>query len=188
MVVAWVLAVHSQPFTGAGYAPAQPVPFSHQHHAGKLGLDCRYCHDRVEDDAFAGMPSTSVCMTCHSQLFTREEMLEPVRHSLKSGEPIAWTRVYEVPDHVYFDHSIHVAKGVGCAECHGPVESMPLIRKQQDLTMSWCLDCHRDPGPRLRDQEHLYDTLGEPPRDPERLVQKYHLRVEGLTDCTACHR
>lgn len=183
-----VIAVRSDPRTGVGYAPDQPVQFSHEHHAGRLELDCRYCHDRVETDAYAGMPATNVCMTCHSQLFTDEPMLEPIRQSLVTGIPIEWKRVYNAPDYVYFDHSVHVNNGVGCAECHGAVANMPLTRSVGKMTMSWCLDCHRNPGPRLRDTEYLYDTLTEPPRDPERLMKKYHIKLEGLTDCTACHR
>lgn len=188
LVAAVAVAVRSDPRTGVSYAPEQPVPFSHEHHAGKLGLDCRYCHDRVETDAFAGMPATSVCMTCHSQLFTDAEMLEPLRESLASGVPIEWKRVYNAPDYVYFDHGVHVSNGVGCAECHGAVAAMPLTREVGQMTMSWCLNCHRDPGPNLRDKGFLYDTLAEPPRDPERLMKRYHVKTEGLTDCTACHR
>ncbi|MGE0491312.1 MAG: cytochrome c3 family protein [Vulcanimicrobiota bacterium] len=187
-VIALALAAHSDQITGEGYAPAQPVPFSHEHHVGRLGLDCRYCHGGVETGAFAGVPATSVCMTCHSQLFTQEEMLEPVRQSLYQNKPIHWTRVHNLPDYVYFDHSIHLSKGVGCAECHGPVAKMPLMRKAHSMTMSWCLDCHRDPGPRLRDQELLFNTVDQPPRDPDRLMQEYHVNTEGLTSCTACHR
>src|ERR1051325_1836920 len=121
----------------------QPVPFSHKHHVGDDGIDCRYCHPSVEESGFAGVPSTVICMTCHSQLFKDAPLLQPVRDSLQTHQPIKWQRVHDLPDYVYFDHSIHVAKGIGCASCHGAVNQMPLTWKTRELYMRWCLDCHR---------------------------------------------
>src|SRR5690606_18304607 len=126
----------------------QPVPFSHAHHVGGLGIDCRYCHATATSSSFAGMPTSATCMNCHKELWTQAALLEPVRESWRTGRPIAWTRVHDLPDFVRFDHSIHLAKGVGCAVCHGRVDRMPLTAKATPMTMKWCLDCHRDPGPR----------------------------------------
>ena len=141
-------AVMRSPYTtGEKITVRQPVPFSHEHHVGELGIDCRYCHTSVEKSAFAGMPPTKTCMTCHSQLFTNAAMLAPVRKSLAEHKPIHWQRVHVLPGYVYFDHSIHIAKGVGCTTCHGAVDTMPLMKQAAPLTMGWCLDCHRNPAP-----------------------------------------
>ena len=170
----------------------QPVPFSHKHHVGGLGIDCRYCHNSVEDAAFAGMPPTRTCMTCHSQLWTNAEMLAPVRESLQSGKPLRWQRVHDLPDYVYFDHSIHLAKGIGCTTCHGQVDRMPLMQKANSLTMGWCLECHRAPEKYLRPKDKLFSTDWQPPRDQaaegRRLARLYHVSGENLTDCSICHR
>ena len=128
----------------------QPVPFSHQHHVGGLGIDCRFCHTTVETSGNAGMPPTYTCMTCHSQIWTNAAILAPVRDSLASNTPIAWHRINDLPDYVYFNHTIHIAKGVGCAECHGQVDQMPLLHKVHGFTMGFCVDCHANPGSRLR--------------------------------------
>src|SRR5205085_5042760 len=138
-----------------GYTRPQPVPFSHKHHVSGLGLDCRYCHTTVEVSQNAGIPPTHTCMTCHSQIWTNAELLAPVRQSLAENKPFRWTRVYTLPDYVYFDHSIHVAKGVGCTECHGEIGDMPLNRKATTLYVSWCLSCHRHPPPHLRLRDRL---------------------------------
>ncbi|HUZ12613.1 MAG TPA: cytochrome c3 family protein [Caulobacteraceae bacterium] len=177
--------------TGLGHQPEQPIPFSHKHHVGEDGIDCRYCHATVETTAFAGMPSTHVCMTCHSQLFTSAPMLAPVRESLAEHKPLTWRRVYELPDYVYFDHSIHIAKGVGCAECHGPVARMPLTRQAVPLKMGWCLNCHRDPGPHLRPAASITDTsftAHNTPAQAAAYVRAYHIHTAHLTDCSVCHR
>jgi hypothetical protein len=169
----------------------QPVPFSHEHHVGGLGLDCRYCHTSVEKARFAGIPPTETCMTCHSQIWTNAEILAPVRASLAENKPIRWQRVHKLPDYVYFDHSIHVAKGVGCSTCHGLVEQMRLMRQAQPLTMGWCLDCHREPEKNVRPREAVFDGSWTPPGDREalgrELVAAYHIRRD-LTDCSICHR
>src|SRR5512143_956525 len=132
-------------YTYAGVAKMQPVPFSHQHHVAGLGIDCRYCHTSVEQSSFAGLPPTETCMTCHSQIWTNAAMLAPVRQSLAADVPLRWTRVNDLPDFVYFNHSIHIDKGIGCVTCHGQVNRMPLMQKAHSLYMSWCLDCHRAP-------------------------------------------
>ena len=175
--------------TGTGLVIQQPVPFSHEHHVSGLGLDCRYCHGTVETGAFAGMPSTSTCMKCHGQIWTEADILEPVRQSFQTGRPIRWTRVHDLADYVYFDHSIHVNKGVACATCHGPVDQMPLVRKAQPLTMQWCLDCHRNPEPFVGPRARVFDmpSSHDPASTPEPAP---HPEVDagGLTNCSTCHR
>jgi hypothetical protein len=139
----------------------QPVPFSHDHHVAGLGIDCRFCHATVETAAFAGMPSTEVCMGCHSQIWNKSPLLAPVRESFESGKPLVWTRVTDVPDFVYFNHSIHVNKGIGCESCHGRVDRMPLMRKAVAMHMQWCLDCHRHPETSVRPRDQVFRFGGE---------------------------
>jgi cytochrome c7-like protein/class III cytochrome C family protein len=171
---------------------SQPVPFSHEHHLSGLGIDCRYCHAGVERSAVAGIPPTHTCMTCHSQLFTQAEMLEPVRRSLADNKPIRWNKVNRLPDYVYFDHSIHIAKGVGCTTCHGPVGRMPLMRAGAPLTMGWCLDCHRNPAPNLRPASAIFDPAWAPPNNQleqgKALLAHYRIDPANLADCSVCHR
>src|SRR5436853_4550946 len=166
--------------TNQRIAPDQPVPFSHQHHVAGLGLDCRYCHTTVEESSFASIPPTKTCMNCHAQIWTNAPMLEPVRASFRTGESLQWTRVHDLPDFVYFDHSIHVSKGVGCSSCHGPVDRMPLMYAANTLQMEWCLDCHRNPGAALRPREQVFNMEYEFPREQKQfgaaLVKQYHLR------------
>ncbi len=177
------------PYT-RGEAPRQPIPFSHKHHVGDDGIDCRYCHDGVETASFAGLPSTHVCMTCHSQLFTDAPVLAPLHASAASGEPLHWTRVHDLPDFVYFDHSIHVNKGVGCIECHGRVDRMPLTRRVAPLEMQWCLACHRDPQPHLRPPQYAFEmrtsaaVRADHPHEPLAKIAS----TRRLTDCSTCHR
>jgi len=170
----------------------QPVPFSHAHHIGGLGLDCRYCHTLVSVARFAGIPPTKTCMTCHSQLWTNAAMLVPVRESLANNKPIRWQRVHVLPDYVYFDHSIHIAKGVGCSTCHGAVDQMPLMRQAAPLTMGWCLDCHRHPETAIRPRDKIFDMKWKPPKNQiaegRRLMREYHIDTTHLTDCSKCHR
>jgi hypothetical protein len=169
----------------------QPVPFSHQHHVAGLGLDCRFCHTTVESAGNAGMPPTYTCMTCHSQIWTNAALLAPVRQSLANGTPIIWQRINDLPDYVYFNHAIHIAKGVGCASCHGDVEAMPLTEKAASLTMGFCLDCHRNPGPNLRPKDQIFNTEWHRTKDtpsPEALMAQYHLGGRNLADCSICHR
>ena len=169
----------------------QPVQFSHRHHVTQMKLDCRYCHNGVETTAFAGVPATSVCMTCHSQLFTDSKILKPIRDSYANGNAMQWNRVHNLPDYVYFNHSIHVNKGVGCVSCHGRVDQMALVKQAKPLTMGWCLDCHRNPGPNLRPADKVYDLGWRRPAQPaldKQLMHDYHIRTKGLTDCSVCHR
>ena len=168
----------------------QPVPFSHKHHVSGIGLDCRHCHTSVEESAFAGLPATKTCMTCHSQVWSDSPMLEPVRASFRNDQPLEWTRVHDLPDFVYFNHSIHVKKGVGCVSCHGQVDQMPLVWKQQTLQMEWCLDCHRHPEGRLRPPEQVFNMTWQPEEDQSvlgaALVRKN--KVRNPTSCSDCHR
>jgi Cytochrome c552 len=170
----------------------QPIPFSHQHHVGGLGIDCRYCHTSVTQSSFAGLPSTETCMTCHSQVWKDAPVLQPVRDSFQTGNPIKWTRVYDLPDYVYFNHSIHVNKGVACVTCHGRVDEMPITRKTQPLYMRWCLDCHRQPEEYLRRPSEVFDLQFKPSQNQSvsnrQLVVANHVHPQGLTDCYTCHR
>ena len=176
--------------TEVNTARPQLVPFSHKHHVGELGLDCRYCHSSVEVSSSAGMPATETCMTCHSQIWTNSSMLEPVRASFSSSKPISWTRVNAVPDFVYFNHSIHVAKGVGCTTCHGPIAEMNITWRGQTLYMRWCLECHNAPEKYLRPRSEVFNAFYQPPSDQlalgRRLMKEY--KVLKLTNCTTCHR
>ncbi len=171
----------------------QPVPFSHQHHVGGLGVDCRYCHTSVETSSFAGIPATSICMNCHRQIWNTSPTLEPVRESYRTGRSIMWTRVHNLPDFVYFNHSIHVNKGVGCETCHGRVDQMPLMWQEATLQMSWCLDCHRQPERYIRPRDQVF-TMGYTPAENQetlgkRLVAEYKIQDQRtLTSCYTCHR
>src|SRR5436190_18405299 len=159
-------AVYWSPYTTRVRVPVeQPVPFSHKHHAGGIGIDCRYCHSSVEKSASAGMPSSETCMTCHSQLWTDAPMLAPVRESLVSGKPLQWRRVNDLPDFVYFNHSIHVQKGIGCSSCHGPVDQMPTVWQANTFYMKWCLDCHRQPEKFIRERNEDFNMAWQPPAD-----------------------
>src|SRR5436305_8452461 len=215
----WVaLQLQRSPYTSyAGVAKPQPVPFNHHDHLTGLGIDCRYCHTSVETSSFAGIPPTKTCMNCHSQIWTNAQLLEPVRASYRSGESLQWTRVNQLPDFVYFNHSIHVTKGVGCNTCHGPVDTMPLMYQQESLQMEWCLGCHRDPGKNLRPRDQVFNMRYRPPSDispvevdgktftdqdslGQYLISKYKVRVGTLkttdgetsvgdiTNCSTCHR
>ena len=179
--------------TNQGMFVEQPIQFSHKHHVGGEGIDCRYCHTSVEESAFANIPPTKTCMNCHSQIWINAPILEPVRASFRDNKPLHWTRVHDLPDFVYFNHSIHVKKGVGCATCHGRVDEMPLVYQHATLQMSWCLDCHRNPAKYVRPRDQVYNMAWErPSNDPSlgaRLVQEYKIAsVEQLTSCSTCHR
>ena len=143
--------------TRQGQRPDQPIPFSHKHHVQGLGLQCQYCHTSVEQSSYAGIPPTRTCMNCHAQIWTNAELLQPVRDSWYSGQSIPWTKVHDLPDFVYFNHSIHVNKGIGCESCHGQVDQMPLMYEQNTLQMEWCLDCHRNPAKNLRPAAEVYN-------------------------------
>ena len=204
----WAAAeVQRSPYvTYAGVARPQPAPFSHQHHVGGLGIDCRYCHTSVEVSSFAGIPPTRTCMNCHAQIWTGAPMLEPVRESFSSGKSLIWNRVNDLPDFVYFNHSIHINKGVGCNTCHGPVDRMPLMYNYASLQMEWCLNCHRAPEKNLRPRDQVFNMRYEEPSSGKPimvdgktytdqislgrdLVTKYKLRtVADITNCSTCHR
>lgn len=179
-------------WTGVAVPLSQPVPFSHQHHVGGLGIDCRYCHTSVENSGFAGIPPTETCMTCHSQIWKDAPVLQPVRDSWEQNRPLQWTRVHDLPGFVYFNHSIHVNKGVGCATCHGQVDRMPMTFKSEPLYMRWCLDCHGAPEKFLRPKEKVEDMKYQAPENQEelgrKLIQVNHVNTRGLTDCYTCHR
>jgi hypothetical protein len=193
--------------TNVGIVRDQPAPFSHQHHVEGLGIDCRYCHNSADKSSFAGMPATKVCMNCHQQIWVGSSMLEPVRQSYSSGVPIAWQRVHRLADFAYFNHSVHVNKGVGCSTCHGNVQQMPLMYQHGSLLMEWCLECHRGPEKFVRPRSEVYNMEWKPEDvrapmygrrlgdwDMEKsteenrraLVDKYGIRK--LTNCTTCHR
>ncbi len=191
----WILLQLSRsPYvTQAFVAREQPVQFSHKHHVGDDGIDCRYCHTTVETTATAGMPATKTCMNCHSQLFANSPYLEIVRESWRTGQPIKWTRVHDLPDFSYFNHSIHVNKGVGCSSCHGRVDLMPLMWNTASLQMEWCLQCHRNPEAVLREPKDITNMEWEAPKDQaekgKALAAKYNIQPTSvLTSCSTCHR
>jgi hypothetical protein len=183
VAIAWVAFYKVLPAHSGPISPQQPIPFSHKHHVGDDGIDCRYCHYSVEKAAFAGIPSSEVCLTCHSQLFSDAGILAPLRESARTGKPLAWVRVHDLPDFVFFNHSIHVAKGVGCVECHGRVDRMPRIERVASLEMQWCLSCHRDPAPHLRPADRVFDMGPAPRRQNPQLPS-----TRRMTDCSTCHR
>ena len=191
----WViLTIQRSDFvTSANEFVEQPVQFSHQHHAGGIGIDCRYCHTSVEVSPSAGIPPTKTCINCHSQIWSTSSYLEPVRASFRDDKPLNWVRVHDLPDFVYFNHSIHVTKGVGCETCHGRVDRMPLMMQTSSLQMEWCLDCHRDPSRYVRPRDQI-TTMGYQPAEAQseigaRLVKEYKIAgVEHMTSCSVCHR
>lgn len=188
----WIgyLAVRSPYETLQNVPREQPLPFSHEHHAGGLGIDCRYCHTSVEFSSFGDIPPTSICMHCHSQMWATAPAVEPVRESYRDGRSLQWTRVYELPEFVYFDHSIHIDKGIGCSTCHGRVDQMPLTWQAPRLTMSWCLDCHRNPEQYVRPRSEVFNMSYVAPANQatlgHRLVREYG--IQSLTSCSVCHR
>lgn len=195
LLIVTYLLIRSPYQTGVRVIREQPVPFSHEHHVGGLGIDCRYCHTSVESSAFAGMPPTYTCMSCHSQIWADSPMLEPVRTSLKNRQPLAWNRLHDLPDFVYFHHGIHVQKGVSCVSCHGRVDQMPLAWKEKPLTMEWCLDCHRHPERQVRPRESVFlmdwqwdASAGDQSALGRELVRNYHIQAEQLINCSTCHR
>lgn len=183
--------IHRSPYvTQAGVAREQPVPFSHAHHVGGMGVDCRYCHTSVETSAVAGIPPTKTCMNCHAQIWNQSPMLEPVRESFRTDRSIQWTKVNDLPDFAYFNHSAHVNKGVGCTTCHGRVDQMPLMWQETSLQMEWCLECHRHPERYVRPRSEVFNPRWEPPanqiEEGRRLVKEYG--IQPRTACSACHR
>lgn len=194
LALAGVFAIARSPYkTDQNIARAQPVQFSHKHHVGDDGIDCRYCHTSVETSAVAGIPPTKTCMNCHSLLFADSQYLEPVRESFKTGKSIEWVKVHRLPDFVYFNHSIHVNKGIGCSSCHGQVNQMPLMWQASSLQMGWCLGCHRDPEANLRPKNQIFSMEWKPAAEQAelgaKLAKEYKIRsVAELTSCSTCHR
>jgi hypothetical protein len=188
----WLWArIQRSPYTSdVRIAKTQPVPFSHEHHVNGIGIDCRYCHTSVETSAFAGIPPTATCMNCHKQIWAEAPMLEPVRESFRTGKSLEWVRVHDLPDFAYFNHSIHVQRGVGCKSCHGAVDQMPLMWQTQPLTMGWCLDCHRNPEPHLRPKGEVFSMAWVPPADQAQRGAEI-ARAHGIKppeSCSGCHR
>jgi len=184
------LIANSSYATRQGEAREQPIPFSHAHHVGSMGIDCRYCHTGVDNSQHAMVPPTKTCMNCHSQIWINSSTLQPVRDSYQTNESIRWTKVNDLPDYVYFNHSIHIKKGVGCETCHGRVDTMPLMYQQASLQMRWCLDCHRNPEQYVRPREFV-TKMGYEPAEPQdvlgpKLVKEYN--IQKLETCWTCHR
>ncbi len=170
-----------------GYQPDQPVPYSHARHVGELGMDCRYCHNTVEHTAKAAVPPVATCMNCHSQVLPADSRLLPIRTAYADGSPVRWTRVHDLPDYVYFNHSAHVTRGVGCESCHGRVDTMVKVAQEKPLTMGWCVECHRDPTPNLRDPDKV-TAMGYKPKAGEGADVRKKLNINPPTDCSTCHR
>jgi hypothetical protein len=191
--VAWTLRESSYN-TGKDVALEQPVPFSHQHHVKELGIDCRYCHGGVETTAYAGMPPTHTCMSCHSQIWTTAALLRPIRESYRDRIPVQWNQVYRLPDYVYFNHSIHVQKGIGCTSCHSQIDQMAMTWKSRTFWMKDCLSCHREPEKYIRPKEEVFnldwpsENRGVFLKEGERLVRDNQIPTHRLTNCTVCHR
>lgn len=204
-VGAAAMGFYWSPFvTNVGLAKPQIVQFSHRHHVTSMGIDCRYCHTTAETGAFAGIPSTETCMSCHSQVWTEAPILAPVRESWDTGKPLVWNRVNDLPDFVYFNHSIHVNRGIGCVTCHGQVDDMPLMMKAETMHMRWCINCHEAPEKFIRPKDKVFDMRWTPAtnRDPvtgepkplkqseigPQLVEEYGIKTGQLTNCSVCHR
>lgn len=177
-------------YTDVGYGPRQPVPYSHKLHAGDLGMDCRYCHYSIEKSATANVPPTSVCMNCHALILPESEKLLPVRESWATGEPVKWVRIHKIGEYAYFNHSIHLSRGVSCISCHGNVAQMEVVSQKQPLSMGWCLTCHRNPSPHLRPVEEVTNMnwiAGEDQAEyAARIIQEK--KIAPPEDCSACHR
>jgi hypothetical protein len=189
---AWVLNASSWN-TSQGRFVGQKIPFSHEHHVRGLGIDCRFCHTGVETSAFAGLPPTKTCMSCHSEIWRDAPMLQPVRDSWQQSQPLRWNRVNNLPGYVFFNHSAHVQNGVGCSTCHGNVELMPLMVQSAPLTMAWCLNCHREPEKFIRPRDQVFNLDYQPPADQieqgKVLAKQYHLlSPQMLQSCSVCHR
>ncbi|MCL6623824.1 MAG: cytochrome c family protein [Fimbriimonadales bacterium] len=193
IIAAWLIGANITPYTHRlGVAIDQPAPFSHKHHFKELGIDCRYCHTTVEESRFAGIPPTETCMTCHSQIWTNSPLLQVVRESYLTNTPVRWNRVNETPDFVFFDHSIHIARGVSCFTCHGAVDEMNLTFKPIAFQMVWCLDCHRNPERFLRPKDQVvnpnYSAGPQQTQIGAQLVEKYKINKVQIQDCWVCHR
>lgn len=192
-VVAGITYYVTPNYTRVGYAPTQPVPYDHSFHVGELGMDCRYCHDGVDQSDVANIPSASTCMNCHSLVKPDSPLLEPVRESFQTGEPVVWKRVHEIPDYAYFSHQAHVNRGVSCVECHGRIDEMEVVEHAKSLSMGFCLDCHRNPEQGVRPLDEVYNLGWEHPGgDLARIKQGRELvesrNITPPQSCTGCHR
>ena len=190
VVPAFIWYYFSPEYTDVGYQPTQPVPFSHALHAGELEMDCRYCHAQVEVAAVASVPPSKVCMNCHSLVLRDSPKLAALRDSIDNDTPMQWVRVHQVPQYAYFNHGVHVRAGVGCQSCHGDIRRMEVVTQKKSLSMSWCLECHRDPDDHLRSLEEITDTAWTPPANQAEIAQafKKDRHLDPPEDCTACHR
>ena len=192
-IVAAMVGIYLSPWwTDVGIAKAQPVAFSHKHHVDELKVECRYCHTTVEKAAYAGYPATETCMSCHSQIWTNSPLLEPVRESYRTGEPLLWSKIYDLPDFVYFNHSAHVNNGIGCSSCHGRIDQQQLAAKVQPLYMGWCLSCHRNVEDNIRPPDQVFNMDWQPAADQATLgislIKEYGIQTQNLTNCAICHR
>jgi hypothetical protein len=184
-------------WANVGYAPVQPVPYSHALHAGQLGIDCRYCHSNVEKSGFANLPTSQTCMNCHSQVKADSPLLAPIRKSYETGEPVPWVQIHAVPDYVYFNHSVHVTRGISCVECHGRVDQMEVVAQDKSLTMGFCLECHRNPENHLRDLRDPAQTVtrldwvhpeGQKGQKDQGLKLINDHKIAPPQSCSGCHR
>ena len=180
----------SPKYTDAGYRPTQPVPYSHALHVGELGLDCRYCHVSVETSRVANIPPTETCLNCHRVIARESELLAPIRESGASGRPMRWVRVHNLPDYAYFNHAVHIHAGVGCKSCHGRIDQMEVVTQVEPLSMSWCLDCHRNPAPHLRPPDEVTNMAWFPPKNHAAFAQQAiaERQIQPPVDCSGCHR
>lgn len=191
LVVAGVWYYFTPKYSRVGYQPHQPVPFSHRTHVDQLGLDCRYCHTAVEKSWYANIPSPSVCMNCHSQVLANDSRLAPIRDSFKSGQPVPWVQIHRTPDFVFFNHAVHVNRGVSCVSCHGQINEMEEVQHAKPLSMAFCLECHRDPAPNLRPPQEVYNMTWT--NDPARQLEAgrkfvHDWNIKSSDNCSACHR
>lgn len=192
MTAACVTYYMTPKYTRVGYAPVQPVPFSHALHAGQLGIDCRYCHSDVEKSPHANIPTAQTCMNCHDQIKAQSPLLEVVRRSYQTGQPVPWVWIHKTPDYVYFNHAIHIARGVSCVECHGRIDQMDTVHEEKSLAMKFCLDCHRNPAPHLRPRDEVTNLAWQAPSPQAQLAMGekfvHDWNVHPPVSCTGCHR
>lgn len=191
-VVLGVTYYFTPKYTRVGYAPTQPVPFSHALHAGQLEIDCRYCHTFVDRSEHSNVPGSNVCMSCHSMVRKDSPLLATVRESYDSGEPVPWVRIHKTPDYVYFNHAVHVNRGISCIECHGEIQNMEVVHHAKPLSMAFCLECHRNPEQYIRPPEEVYNLDWERPTDPDSLAELHSFvhdwKINPPQSCSGCHR
>ena len=193
IVTAGITYYATPKYTRIGYAPTQPVPFSHALHSGQLGIDCRYCHSGVDKSGVSNIPTAQTCMNCHSIIKTDSPLLAPVRESYATGNPVPWVKIHQAPDYVYFNHSVHVARGVSCVECHGQVNEMDTVQHAKPHSMGWCLECHRAPETVLRDPKLVTDLNWKHPGGADAQIEQgkkfvHDWKVQPPQSCSGCHR